>query len=128
MKTVKVEKARLLKALYENKKSHEEDFEITWDGYATRVVSNLEELLRAAKNRRVGEQINLHVNLSAPENHSEDYARAIQMLDWELEDTVELEEVEFQSFVQDDWDWTHRVRSSNTMYTGSPTPSKLTIK
>lgn len=127
MKTVTVKKEQLLATLEENKITHKRDFEIAWQAFHEKAVENLESLLGAAKNKKLGQEINLHVNLLPPEDHSDDYERAIQMLAWEVGDEVELAEHEFSQLVQDEWGWSRQFKTSNMQYTGSESPSKLNL-
>jgi len=123
MQTVEVTKTQLKKTLEENLETHQKDFEIAWTAFREKAIENFEERLRAIKSARKGEQINLHVGLTVPEDHSEDYVRALEMLKWEVGDTVKLEEHEFQQLVQDDWGWSRSFKFSNMSYTGSESPS-----
>lgn len=43
--------------------------------------------------------------LDVPRDHSKSYEVAIQMAEWEVGDTIELTQSQFQCFVLDDWDW-----------------------
>ena len=51
-----------------------------------------------------------------PENHEDDFTRAIQMLEWEVGDEVMLAEDEFAQFVQDDWGWKQQFRTTGMAY------------
>lgn len=125
MEVVVVKKNRLLETLKENKATHEEDFELAWKGFKEKAIHNFEERLKQLKSLKKGQEINLFVNLDMPQNHADDYQRAIEMLDWEVGDEVELQQREFQQYVQDQWGWTGAVTLSNQMYTGSASPAKL---
>lgn len=125
MRNVTVEKDELRKILEKNMVTHVADFEIAWEAYHKAVMSNAEKLLTAAKNMKKGKNVNLYINLTTPENHEEDYVRAIEMCDWEVKDEVELTEAEFQQFVQDKWQWKNNFEASNMMYTGSASPSAV---
>jgi hypothetical protein len=117
VKTVEVQKASLVETLEENKADHIEEFEEAWEAYSEKLVNNLETMLEVAKSGRAAE-VRLHINLVRPENHEVDYERAIQMLKWEVNDTVELREDEFANLVQDDWGWAQSFATSYTSNTG----------
>lgn len=127
MKTVKVKKDQLRETLLENKETHVKDFELAWEKYHERVIHNVEQLLQHAKDVKKGEPVNVHIGLQAPVNHEEDYERALEMLEWEVGDHVELTQAEFQQLVQDDWSWKQHFSSLNMAYTGSASPSKLAL-
>jgi len=128
MDEVKVEVGRLKGALEKNLETHEADFDIAWDAYAEALKENLDQILKAAKTMRKGEKINVYVNLTPPENHKEDYKRAIEMLDWHKEDEITITEQEFTCLVQDDWGWKGQFTTLNSFYTGSASPSSLRKK
>lgn len=125
MKTVKVNKDDLLEKLVANQETHQKDFELAWDGFRIKAMDNVTAMLDTLKQAISPQQVNLWVNLEAPENHSEDYVRAIEMLAWEVGDEVVLSEAEFRQYVQDLWGWTHAVSMSNIAYTGHEHPSQL---
>lgn len=124
MKTVTVKKTELLKTLKKNKKSHKEDYDLSWKEFKKRATENFEARLKQVKNLRKGQHIELWVNLELPEDHTSDYDRAIEMLEWEVGDEVTLQEHEFAQFVQDQWGWSGKFAATNQMYTGSVSPSK----
>ena len=56
------------------------------------------------------------MNLPRPEVHTEDYDRAISMIEWHIGDTVELEEYQFAELVMDQWNWNKSFFSNTTSY------------
>jgi hypothetical protein len=124
VESVVVKKDRLLATLQENRKTHQEDFDIAWDAFKEKAIHNFQERLAVLKDLKKGQQVNLHVNLSIPINHVDDYDRAIAMLDWEVGDEVELQQHEFAQLIQDEWAWKAQFTASNVLYTGSASPSK----
>lgn len=128
MQNITVEKARLLEALKNNKKTHVDDFNLAWEGFMKQAQMNVEELLKALKKAPRGQAPQLYIGLEAPRNHEHDYQRAIEMCDWETGDQIDLTEEEFQQFVQDDWNWKHQFNTSNQLYTGSVSPSSRPVR
>lgn len=123
MKQVKVRKDDLVAILEKNMVTHVADFELAWEGYRKAVISNAESLLARAKNVKKNEQVQLYIRLEMPVNHEDDYVRAIEMCEWEVDDEVELSQEEFSQLVQDDWSWKQTFTASNMMYTGEASPS-----
>lgn len=123
MNNIEVQKDRLLETLRANMETHRADFELAWEGYRTKAMVNLSELLDAMKDPRKARSVNLSLNLQRPVDHTADYKRAIEMCDWHEGDTIVVSESEFAEFVQDDWHWKGQFRSSNVMYTGMASPS-----
>lgn len=124
MEKVEVSKAELKARLKENLETHQKDFEIAWEAFREKAVHNFEERLKQVKNLKKGEQINLFVNLTVPEDHTNDYEQALDMLDWEVDETVMLTQYEFTQLVRDDWGWKGAFAQTNAFYTGSMSPSK----
>ncbi len=60
-------------------------------------------------------QIAFH--LEVPRDHTKSYDVAIQMAEWEVGETVELTQGQFQCFVMDDWDWKDEFAHLNKRYT-----------
>ncbi len=125
MKTVKVNKQDLKDILGKNMITHVEDYDLAWEGYRQAVISNAENLLARAKNVNKNNPVQLYIGLEMPENHEEDYVRAIEMCDWEVSEEVELSEGEFRQYVQDKWSWKNVFETSNMLYTGSASPSSV---
>lgn len=121
MDQIKVLKKDLLKVLRENKATHRTNFETALDGWYKTCVIELERLLAEAK---AGKQKQVILNLPRPEDHTAEYDRHIQMLEMDIEDTVELDIQEFSQFVQDDWGWKRQWTTSNSSYMAASKGSK----
>lgn len=124
MASVNVDKHRLREALEDNRKTHRADFVIAWEAYQKKAILELADRLQKAKDAKSPDNIDTYILLQVPEDHTEDYDRAIEMLFWELNDSVTLTDHEFQNFIQDKWRWKEQFVQSNTFYTGSASPSK----
>jgi hypothetical protein len=105
LETVVIEKSRLLERLKQNRETHKAAFEQAWEGFRERAIQNFEQRLKAAKDARRGQQIELWVNLDVPREHTADYDTAIEMLEWHTEDEIELTYDDFRHYVQDEWHW-----------------------
>lgn len=127
MKPVKVDKDKLIETLLGNKETHRQDFEIAWEAFRSRAMDNMEAKLHALKNADRGTRVDIWVNLDPPQDHTDDYERVIEMLKWELEDHILLEERDFRAYVQDEWNWTAGFQASAVQYTGSSSPSSGTV-
>jgi len=55
-------------------------------------------------------------NLTAPENHIEDYIRVLRMLNMSVEDKITLSEVQFNQYVMDNWHWTRSFKTMSATY------------
>lgn len=124
MRTVTVNKAELLTMLESNMKAHEADFLLAWEGFLERAKQENGLVLARLMDAKLGDRPRLSINLEQPENHADDYARAIAMCNWEVASEVQLDESEFRQYVQDEWSWTRGFTVSNMLYAGSERPSR----
>ena len=54
--------------------------------------------------------------LPKPRTYAKEYETAIAMLEWTVDDVIELDSSQFQNFVLDDWSWKKQFSDSNTLY------------
>jgi hypothetical protein len=111
METITVDKADLHAKLETNRQAHQELFDKAQVVYREKMI---EELDRALAEAKAGRRIRRAFSLPVPENHVEDFDTAIQMLEWETEDYVELSHRDFRRYVQNQWEW-ERSFAANTM-------------
>lgn len=116
MDSIKVDKAKLLDKLRENRAKHSDQFTKAAAGYRAKVIEVLEERLTEA---RSGKSPNLQFYLPLPIDQTKAYDRVIGMLEMSLDDVIELEEQEYQKYVMDEWSWSAQATTTNTMYTTS---------
>lgn len=114
MNTVKVSRVALKETLHKNREQHRDQFEKAWAAYRTAMIATLEKNLDSVKNGNG--KIEVNINLLRPQDHTEDYDRALQMLEWELEDSVELTITDFTQLVQDDWGWKQQFTTTAASY------------
>ena len=75
----------------------------------------LESLLTQARDNNF-DKLNDILNLPRPVDKSEEYDRAIEMLEMSVDIRVTITSQEFRNYVQDKWDWTDQMLHSNTRY------------
>jgi len=116
-------KGELLEIVKKNRKEHREVFLAAQKKYREKVISVLDEQLKLARN---GDPFTLLriTALVAPQDYTKSYDTVVEMLEYEVEDTVKLDEQSFKRYVQDDWEWSHQWAASNSGYTSSPKFSK----
>lgn len=99
---VTVRKDELLKKLRENKEQHRTIFLKAIELFREEAIRVFEKNLEAAKSNK---PFQVKLNIERPRDHTEEYQRAIEMLEWSTKDEVEISEQDFKCFVQDNWDW-----------------------
>lgn len=113
MRTIKIKTDVLKETLIKNKENHTKQFEEAWEGYCKFAAKELEKRLEAAKERK---SFQIYIEVSVPENHTEDYERAIKMLDLHVEDTISLDSNEYTQYFEDKWRWSGKFQSDNATY------------
>lgn len=138
-RTVTVNRKKLLETLYTNLKKHKSDYVESVAGYKETATATLNSQI--AKARKAIEDsaaiIAMKIEkfdpsdppsnqmvvlaqhgftLEVPQDHSKSYEVAIKMAEWEVSDTIELTQSQFQCFVMDDWDWKQSFDTLNTRY------------
>lgn len=115
MEKVKVKKEDLIIKLSENREKHKELVEKAKAGYIKTVERELAKLMEEVKQNKI---INLRdlYRFDQPVDKTEEYDTALEMLMMSVEDEIMITHREFQHFVQDKWDWTDQMLTSNTRY------------
>jgi ribosomal protein L25 (general stress protein Ctc) len=106
-------KSKVLKALNKNREAHTKIVREAQKGYREKAIELTEQLL---KDLKAGKSVSLHIPLAVPENHIDDFDRAIQMLEMGVGKNVTLDQSEFQCYVRNKWQWQHHFLQSNAAY------------
>lgn len=113
MRPVRVNKSAVLTALYQNRKTHREIFEEALEGYRKEAISQLENHITELKS---GKPKRTYFSIPFPEDHTDDYDDAIEMLEMSVDDTIDLDAETFKAFYKDDWGWKNQFLMSNSGY------------
>lgn len=114
-RTIKVIKDDLITKINTNKVNHVKEFNKAVAAYKEEALKQL----AAQINRVDAGALDAQLDLITPVNNAENYEKIIEMFRWEVEAEVELEQSEFQEYVQDTTDFAVQARMSNTMYLDS---------
>lgn len=101
MDTIKVDKQKLRNTMIENRKKHIEEHKKSHKKWLKAVQKELAKRLADAQEGKV----DLVFQMPEPKSYAAQYDTALEKLDWELMDEVELDEAEFEQYVQDQWRW-----------------------
>lgn len=110
MENIKIEKKSLLEIIKKNRAEHEAIFLKAQEGFRKTIIEVMELGLAAA---RAGKKVDRVLWTIEPMNQTKDYDRAIRMIEMSVDDTVELSEDDFNSYVLDDWSWKERFTVNN---------------
>ena len=119
MKEVRLQKSDLLAIIRKNRDEHRDIFIAAQKSYREKAIELLDRQLRLA---REGNPFVLaeFIQMIPPVDRTEDYDRAVAMLEMSVDSVVTLSADEFSQLVQDEWDWTQNWAFANSRYTTSP--------
>jgi hypothetical protein len=113
MNTVKVDKAELIKLVKANRDGHRKIFEEALAGYKKQAMKQLDAYIERIDR---GDVIAVAFYVPVPEDHTDDYDRVLTMLDMSVDDTIEIDQNAFASYVMDDWQWKKQFLTTNSSY------------
>lgn len=113
MAPVRVDKDWLVRTVRSNRQQHHAVFVKACKQFKTLALQRLEALVDEVA---AGKVRSLHVPLPIPEEHTEDYDRAIRMLERHVDPTVELTEDAYRCLVDDEWGWRRSFLSNTVAY------------
>jgi hypothetical protein len=102
MQTITVDKKTLIETITKNREEHREMFLKAQEKYREKVVQLLAARLEQA---RQGKKIDLFIRLPEPVDYTSSYDTALNMLQWEVGDQVELAQEDFERYVENNWEW-----------------------
>lgn len=111
-RTIRVNKAELIEKIKENKAAHEKAYAKAVVAYKKEALAQLADL---TKKVRAGE-MSVSLKLTTPVDNRENYDKIIEMFEWDVDDIVELEQKEFNEYIQDETEFARVAKFSNTMY------------
>lgn len=100
--TVNVSKTSLVEHLNANMLKHIREYNEAVEGFKDEMVKVLQEELKKA---RKGELKKLDVRLAAPVSHENEYRDAIDMLEFSVDENIQLDADTFKAYFKDVWSW-----------------------
>ncbi len=116
MRTVKINKAELLKIVRENKEKHIKEYAESVEDFKAGVLKLTTANLKLAKSGELDKISQIKSIPSKPVSYEDSYSRAIRMLELSVEDTIELEDSIFNQLVLDEWMWKQNFVASGALY------------
>ena len=109
---ITVDKADLIERLKANRDEHRAEYDAACSVYRDRCIAEIENMLADARSGVIRRNLTLPI----PEEHTEDYDRAIDMLEWAQSDTIELTQQEFATLVRNQWGWLSSFTATTSSY------------
>ena len=114
MDTVRVRKADLIEKITTNRDEHRETFLKAQERFREHLIEALDQRLQDARDHK---QVSLTISLPEPVDYTDEYQRALDMLEWEIGDEVELDQQGFAQLVRNEWSWARHWASNSLAYT-----------
>lgn len=109
---ITVKKDDLIERLKANRDAHRAEYDAACSVYRERCIEEIEHMLADARSGVIRRNLTLPI----PEEHTEDYDRAIDMLEWAQSDTIDLTQQEFATLVRNQWGWLQSFTSNTSSY------------
>lgn len=113
---ITVDKTQLLTTLQDNRETHARIFQIAIEKYREQAI---EQFTASIDKIKAGGDVDRYMVLPVPEEHTDDFDRAIAMVEWHQGDTMELTEVMFQQYVRNEWAWHKNFLANTASYAGA---------
>ena len=113
MQEITVDKADLIAKIRANRDEHRSMFIKAQERYRDAMIAELD---RALEEAREGKKIRRSFALPVPEDHTDEFNTAIEMLEWEQGDSVQLDHLDFQRYVQNRWQWAASFAANTQSY------------
>lgn len=116
MRTVNIDRDKLLEIVKENRVKHIHTYREVSDNFLKAAIATFEKSLARLKN---GEIVHLHEEvqgLERPRCFDSHYAKIIRMLELTEDKVIQLTDQEFSQYVLDEWEWKRDLCSMNATY------------
>lgn len=113
--SIRVKRETLLEVLKSNRDSHRATFEEAMEGYRRKSIEILEDHIKRIKDDAPEKIV---VSLPIPDDHTDEYDRVIEMIEWSIDDEFWLSGHEFDQFVRDNWGWKAAFLATASAYSG----------
>lgn len=119
MNQVNVKKEQLLKILKENRAKHVSDYKEALEDYRAAYIEVLQKNIEIAQSGAEDMIPVDEINLPEPQCYAKSYDTAIGMLEISVDETVQLNEIQYRQYVNDEWGWSDSFKLSNSTYSSS---------
>lgn len=116
-KTVTVNRLKLIEKLKENLEAHKKDYVEAVVGYRLKLISDTERMLSVLKNINDEGALTLNpVKFNPPQSYESQYVDSIEMLEWSVQENIELDHATFKAYVQNQWTWSSGFDTTAMLY------------
>lgn len=113
--TVIIPKEKLLNTLWTNRAEHRKIVDAALVKYQEAVNKELKKMAkRARKGKRVPH--NFLNFLPVPQDYTTAFDQAIQQVEWDVREEIELTREDFNRFIRNEWEWANMFAASSARY------------
>jgi hypothetical protein len=116
MRSVKIDKKKLLAIVRENKQKHILEYNESVKDFKELAIRIATTNLEIANTGELDKISRIKTIPQSPTSHEKEYERAIRMLELSVEKEIEVEEDIFNQLVLDEWAWKHQFVASASLY------------
>jgi len=117
-KTVNVNRKILIDALIKNLEDHRKEYREAVEGYRLTIMNDLEGALHDMERAKTDDEIRkVQVKFQFPMNYEMQYIEAIDMLQFSVDENIQIDQQTFQSWIKNEWSWTTHFKALNSTYT-----------
>lgn len=113
---IRAKKDEILAKLRTNRETHATIVAEARKGYVDLAREALRQRLDQLESGKV---VALTFSLEPPQDHSDVYDTAIQMLELATDDVIEMDSTQVRTLVMDQWDWSRKFLTSNAQYSAT---------
>lgn len=116
-RSVNLKRSVLLEKLKENLEIHKKDYEEAIEGYKVKLLldmkNKIEEIEKTDPNRI---QELEYVPFSPPRSYESSYLDVIEMLEFSVDDVINIDASSFKNYVKNEWAWSNNFKATTTLY------------
>ena len=113
---IPVDRQKLIEILNTNRANHNAIFQEAVEGYRAKAIEKLNQYIDEVKEGKI---VRSYWHMPEPEDHTEEYDRVIGLLEMATDKQVKMSDVEYQSYVLDNWSWKKAFIASNSYYSST---------
>ncbi len=115
---VQIEQNKLLNILRSCLQAHEKAHQEAVKGWEREVTNACRQIIVTVEEGQLKDLDPVFKHHQRPKSHVKEYELVLAMLEHHVGDTIELDQQDFDRYVQDNWEWKEQWSASNSRYSG----------
>ena len=118
-KSINISRYTVLEKLKENLAIHTAQYAEALDDYKKLIAIRLTEALKQVNEGTPAAAAEVRVKFDPPTDHRKDFEEVIEMLEYSLDDVLNLDQESFKAYIKNEWSWSQSFSTSNALYKGA---------